>query len=128
MNSKAAREGFVQSSKNLEESRDKVFNSVVSGIIKTAGDEKAEKKQQKEEDKAEKKELKMKDKMTKKEAIECGFFKIAKACGFGIYSIDSLDGGQGSVWYLDKDATTGEEYLMKQVDAAGDVVRRIKSV
>lgn len=128
MNSKVAREGFVQSRNDLDESREKLFRDVTGGIVKTAGNkvQKAEEKAEKQEAKQETKEEKFKEKMTKKEAEDAGFFKAARQCGWGIYSISDLDGGAGSVWYLEKDATTGEEYLVKQVNQVGDVVRRFK--
>jgi hypothetical protein len=126
MNSKVAREGFIQSSKDCENSRDKVYDGVLTGIMKTAGDDKSKKKEEKEKAKDEKKEQKFKDKMTKKEAVELGFFKEAKHCGWGIYQVSDLDGGQGSVWYMEKDSN-GQDYLVKQLDSAGEVVRRVKT-
>lgn len=119
MNSKVAREGFVQDTKSLETSRDKVFTGVAGSVIKTAGVKPAI-------EKPEIKEGKYKDKMTKKEAESCGFFKSARQCGWGIYSVDSIDGGLGSVWYLEKDAE-GIEYLVKQTNSVGDVLRRAKT-
>jgi len=122
MNTKVAREGFVQSKKDLDESREQLFKDVTGSIIKTAGNkaDKADAKAEKQEDKQETKEEKFKAKMTKKEAEDAGFFKAARSCGFGLYQISDLDGGLGSVWYIEGD------YLIKQVDAAGDVIRRMK--
>ena len=127
MNNKVAREGFVQGVSQAGVSRDKVYDGIAGEIFKTAGDDKSEKKQEKEQEKAEKKEQKFSDKMKKKEAEALGFFVVARACGWGIYSVDSLDGGEGGIWYLEKDAITGEEFLCKQVDSAGDVIRRVKT-
>lgn len=118
---KVAREGFVQDSKSLAESRDKVFAGIAKSVIKTASVKTEEKKANVEEQNSN-----FKDKMTKKEAEACGFFKSAKACGWGIYQVSDLDGGAGSVWYLEKDAD-GLEYLVKQINSAGDVVRRTKN-
>jgi hypothetical protein len=126
MGNRLVREGSVQSVSQADASRDKVYNGITTGMIRTAGDDKAEKKEEKAKDKAEKKEQKFKDKMTKKEAEELGFFKAAKACGWGIYQVSDLDGGQGSVWYLEKGAD-GTDYLVKQVDSAGEVIRRVKT-
>ncbi len=127
MDTKVAREGFVQSAKDSEASRDSLLKRVTGTMIKTAGDktDKAYAKAEKQEAKKETKSEKFKEKMTKKEAEELGFFKSARQCGWGIYQISDLDGGAGSVWYLEKDAD-GQEYLVKQIDSAGDVVRRLK--
>ena len=122
--SKSARDGFVQSSKDLVEAREKVFNSIMSTMVKTAS--KVDKKEEKTQDKIEKKDLKFREKMEKKEAEGLGFFKLAKNCGFGVYQIADLDGGQGSIWFLDK-AEDGQDYLVKQIDSAGEVVRRMKT-
>jgi hypothetical protein len=128
MNTRIVREGSVQGFKSQEETRDRMFQNISGSVIKTAGDkaEKADAKAEKQEAKQETKEEKFKAKMTKKEAEELGFFKAASQCGWGIYQISDLDGGAGSVWYLEKDAD-GIEYLVKQTDSAGDVVRRAKA-
>lgn len=119
MNGKVAREGFVQDSKSLEASRDRVLAGVVGSVIKTASAEAVV-------EKPEIKEGEYKDKMTKKEAESCGFFKFARQCGWGIYQVSDLDGGMGSIWYLEKDAE-GIEYLVKQTNSVGDVLRRAKN-
>lgn len=126
MNDKLVRNGMVQGIGQFGVFRDKVYDGVLTGIIKTAGDDKAEKKEQKEKAKEEKKEQKFKDKMEKKEAESLGFFKIAKSCGWGIYTISDLDGGEGSVWYTEK-GDDGQDYLVKQIDSAGEVIRRVKT-
>ena len=124
MNAKIAREGFVRGSKSLEESRERLYQNVAGSIIKTA-DKDSDKSEAKDEKKETKKE-EFKEKMTKKEAEDLGFFKSARQCGWNIYQVSDLDGGAGSVWYLEKDAVDGQEYLVKQTDSAGDVVRRMK--
>jgi hypothetical protein len=123
MNTKIAKEGFVRGSKSLDEARENLYQNIAGSVIKTAGKEpdKAEAKDEKKETKKEE----FKEKMTKKEAEDLGFFKSARQCGWGIYQVSDLDGGAGSVWYLEKDAD-GIEYLVKQTDSAGDVVRRVK--
>ena len=125
INDKAVREGMIQGQGAAGASRDRLSNI----LAPTAGkkEEKQKDKEEKAEGKAEKKEMKFKSKMTKKEAEECGFMKAAKACGWGVYDASALDGGEGGVWYLEKDAVSGEEFLCKQTDAAGDVVRRVKA-
>ena len=128
MNDKVTRDGMVQGISQLGASRDRVYNDVAGSIIKTAGDDKAQKKEEKTKDKAEKKEQKFQDKMTKKEAEAAGFFKVAKAMGWNLYQTSDLDGGLGGIWNLEKDAATGEEYIVKQLDQAGDVVRRAKDL
>lgn len=87
------------------------------------------KKELKEQTKMEKKELKQEkkeEKMSKAEAEQKGFFKGAKALGWGLYQVSDLDGGLGGVWYLEKDAD-GNEFIVKQTDPAGEVVRRVKT-
>lgn len=122
MNTKITREGFVRSIRSVEESRDRLFQSVGGSIIKTA---KCNCKEECKEKKEDTKKEEFKAKMTKEEATKLGFFKDAQQCGWGIYSVSDLDGGMGSVWFLEKDAD-GIEYLTKQTDQAGDVVRRVK--
>jgi len=126
MSNKLVREGSVQGVGQAGASRDKVYEGIFSGIIKTAGDNKECKKEEKEKDKAEKKEQKFQDKIEKKSAEGIAFLKIAKACGWGIYQVSDLDGGQGSIWYLQKESD-GQEYLVKQTDSAGEVIRRVKT-
>lgn len=128
MNSKVARAGFVQSSKDCEDSRDRMFENISGGLMKTAKKEekKKEKDEKKKDEKCVTKESQFADKMTKQQADDSGFFKAAKSCGWGIYQISDLDGGQGSIWYLQKGAN-GDDYLVKQMDNAGEVVRRVKT-
>jgi hypothetical protein len=61
------------------------------------------------------------------EAKASGFFVKAKAMGWGLYQVEELDGGLGSIWHVEKDAATGEQFLVKQVDPVGDIVRRVKT-
>jgi len=61
-----------------------------------------------------------------KEAEASGMMKRAKPCGWGIYRVEDLDGGLGSIWYLEA-GEDGSQFLVKQVDQAGDVVRRSKA-
>jgi len=125
--SKVAREGFVQAHKDAETVRDGVYKGIAPGVIKTASEspvkEKEEGKKPEVKEEEMQTEAKFSDKMTKVEAEANGFFKSAKPCGWGIYQVSDLDGGAGSVWYLEKGAD-GTEYLVKQVDKTGDVVRR----
>jgi hypothetical protein len=134
MNAKLEKEGFVHSSVHETEMRDRLAAILVKSMVKKAGkdQEKFEKKKKKEDEKKNKKMEKaeeknaFKDKMTVKEAETVGFFKAARACGWGLYEISQLDGGVGGIWFLEKDAK-GDAFLCKQVDLAGDVIRRIKS-
>jgi hypothetical protein len=62
-----------------------------------------------------------------KEAEASGLMKRAKAMGWGLYQVEELDGGLGSIWHVEKDAATGEQFLVKNVDPIGDIVRRVKT-
>lgn len=72
-------------------------------------------------------EAAVKDRVSLKEAEASGLMRRAKSCGWGLYNVADIDGGLGSIWYLEKDAETGEQYLVKQTDEAGDIVRRVKA-
>ena len=125
INDRMVREGMIQGQGAASASRDRLSNI----LAPTAGkkEDKKEIKEEKADAKADKKEMKFKSKMSRAEAESSGFLKAAKVCGWGIYSTDSIDGGMGSIWYLEKDAADGVEYLVKQTDEAGDVVRRVKA-
>lgn len=59
-----------------------------------------------------------------------GFFQRAKYHGFGVYSDSGADPAfdAGSVWYLEKNDETGEQFLVKQLDAADNVVRKVEAM
>jgi len=61
----------------------------------------------------------IKNRMTKAEAEAMGFFKAASPLGWGVFEVEN----DGSVWYLES-GDDGLQYLSKQVDDVGDVVRR----
>jgi hypothetical protein len=61
------------------------------------------------------------------EARLAGFFKLAKPMGWGIYRTEDIDGGLGSIWRIEKDAETGGQFLVKQVDPEGEVLRKTAS-
>lgn len=57
------------------------------------------------------------------EAKAAGFFKLASNMGWGLYRVEDIDGGLGSIWSIEKDAETGGQFLVKQTDPAGEVMR-----
>lgn len=57
------------------------------------------------------------------EAKAAGFFKLASNMGWGLYRVEDIDGGLGSIWSIEKDAETGGQFLVKQTDQTGEVMR-----
>lgn len=58
-----------------------------------------------------------------KEAKAAGFFKLAKPMGWGLYRVEDIDGGMGSIWSIEKDAETGGQFLVKKTDSLGEIMR-----
>ncbi len=56
------------------------------------------------------------------EARAAGFFKLAKDSGWGLYRVEDIDGGLGSIWSIEK-AADGSQFLVKQTDPMGEVMR-----
>lgn len=61
-----------------------------------------------------------------KEASAAGFFKLARNMGWGLYRVDDIDGGLGSIWHIEK-AADGSQFLVKQIDPEGEVLRKTAS-
>jgi len=57
------------------------------------------------------------------QAKAAGFFKLASNMGWGLYRVEDIDGGLGSIWSIEKDAETGGQFLVKQTDQTGEVMR-----
>lgn len=58
-----------------------------------------------------------------KEAEAAGFYRLAKPMGWGLYRAEDIDGGLGSIWSIEK-AADGSQFLVKQMDPDGEVMRR----
>lgn len=67
------------------------------------------------------------DRIVLSEATEAGFFKLAKPMGWGLYRAEDIDGGLGSIWSIEKGAD-GSQFLVKQVDPEGEVLRKTAGI
>lgn len=63
------------------------------------------------------------DRIPLREAKSAGFFRLAGNMGWGLYRVEDIDGGLGSIWSIEKDAETGGQFLVKQTDPAGEIMR-----
>lgn len=68
----------------------------------------------------------MPDRIPLKEAEAAGFMRLAKPMGWGLYRAEDIDGGLGSIWSIEK-AADGSQFLVKQVNTEGEVMRRSAS-
>ena len=59
-------------------------------------------------------------------AEKAGIMKFATHVGWGTYRLDDIDGGLGSVWFIESDGE-GKQFLVKRTDQAGDIVRRAQA-
>lgn len=66
------------------------------------------------------------DRIPLKEAEAAGFMRLAKPMGWGLYRAEDIDGGLGSIWSIEK-AADGSQFLVKQVNTEGEVMRRSAS-
>lgn len=62
------------------------------------------------------------DRIVLSEARAAGFFKLASPMGWGLYRVEDIDGGLGSIWSIEK-AADGSQFLVKQTDPMGEVMR-----
>lgn len=63
------------------------------------------------------------DRIVLREARAAGFFRLARPMGWGLYRVEDIDGGLGSIWSIEK-AADGSQFLVKQVDPEGEVLRK----